>query len=53
MTAPTTKRSEAFKADAAKPHDRSRPLMLTNEISVEALVSLLHEFLDQGALPAL
>ncbi len=53
MTAPTTHRIDAFKAEAGKPRDRTRPIMLTNEISVDQLVRLLHEFLDQGALPAL
>ncbi len=53
MTAPTTNRIDAFTAEAAKPHDRTRPIMLTNEIAVERLVSLLDEFVAQGALPAL
>jgi hypothetical protein len=53
MTAPTTHRIDVFKAEAGKPHDRPRPIMLTDEISVDRLVRLLHEFLDQGALPAL
>ena len=50
MTAPTKNR---FEADIIKPHDRSRPFVLTNEIAVDRLVSLLHEFVAQGALPAL
>jgi len=53
MTAPTTNRFDAFKAEATKPHDRTRPIMLTNEIAVESLVSLLHEFVALRALPAL
>jgi hypothetical protein len=53
MTAPTTNRFDAFKAEATKPRDRTRPIMLTNEIAVESLVSLLHEFVALGALPAL
>jgi hypothetical protein len=53
MTAPTTNRFDAFKAEATKPHDRTRLVTLTNEIAVESLVSLLHEFVAQGALPAL
>ncbi len=52
MTAPTTRRTDAVKAEAATP-PRTRPFMLTNEISVDILVTLLNEFLDQGALPAL
>jgi hypothetical protein len=53
MTAPTTNRFEAFQAEAPKPHDRMRPIMLTNEIAVDRLLALLHEFVAQGALPAL
>jgi hypothetical protein len=52
MAAPTKNR---FEADVIKikPHDRRRPIMLTNEIAVERLVSLLSEFVAEGALPAL
>jgi hypothetical protein len=53
MTAPTTNRFDAFQADAPKPHDRMRPIMLTNDIAIERLVGLLHEFVAQGALPVL
>jgi hypothetical protein len=30
-----------------------RPIMLTDEIAIDRLVVLLHEFVAQGALPAL
>jgi hypothetical protein len=50
MTAPTMNK---FEADVVKPQDRSHPFVLTNEIDVEHLVSLLQEFLAEGALPAL
>ncbi len=50
MTAPIKNR---FEADIIKPHDRRRPITLTDEIAVERLVSLLNEFLAEGALPAL
>jgi hypothetical protein len=50
VTAPTNNR---FEADVIKPHDRARPITVTNEIAVERLVSLLSEFVAQGALPAL
>lgn len=53
MTAPTRDRFDAFTAEATKPHDRTRPFMLTNEFAVERLVSLFHEFVAQGALPSL
>jgi len=55
MTAPVKNRfeaSEASEAEAIKPHDRTRPFGLTNEIAVERLVSLLNEVVAQGALPA-
>ena len=50
MTAPITSR---FEADVIKPRDRTGPLIPTNEIAVERLVSLLEEFVAAGALPAL
>jgi hypothetical protein len=50
VTAPTKNR---FEADVIRPHDRTRPIIVTNEIAVERLVSLLNEFVAQGALPAL
>ena len=53
MTAPATNRFDAFQVEPSKPHDRVRPIMLTNEIATERLVGLLHEFVAQGALPAL
>jgi hypothetical protein len=53
MTAPTTSRTDAFKPEAITPRDRMRPIVLTNEFAVDRLVGLLHEFVAQGALPAL
>jgi len=53
MTAPTTNRFDGLKAESTRPHDRTRPFMLTNEIAVERLVGLLSEFVAEGALPAL
>jgi hypothetical protein len=50
MTAPT---ENSFEAAVVRPHDRTRPITLTNEIAVERLVALLSEFVAQGALPAL
>jgi hypothetical protein len=50
VTAPAKNR---FEADVIKPHDRTRPITLTNEIAAERLVSLLNEFVAEGALPAL
>jgi hypothetical protein len=50
VSAPTTNR---FEADVVTLHDWKRPITLTNEIAVERLVSLLKEFVAQGALPAL
>jgi hypothetical protein len=50
VTAPIENR---FEADVIKPHDRTRPIILTNEIAVERLVMLLDEFIAAGALPAL
>jgi len=53
MTAPTTTRIEAFKANGIKPRDRMRPIVLTNEIAFDHLLGLLDEVVAQGALPAL
>ena len=50
MTTPITSR---FETDVIKPHDRTRPIIPTDEIAVERLVSLLKEFVAAGALPAL
>lgn len=50
MTAPTKNK---FETDVPRPHDRTRPIALTNEIAVDRPVSLLNEFVAQGALPAL
>ena len=50
MTTPT---KNGFQADIIKPHDRRRPITLTDEIAVERLLSLLNEFVAAGALPAL
>ena len=50
MTAPIKNR---FEADIIKPHDRTGPIILANEIAVERLVILLNEFVAAGALPAL
>jgi hypothetical protein len=50
VTAPIENR---FEADVIKPHDWTRPIILTNEIAVERLVMLLDEFIAAGALPAL
>jgi hypothetical protein len=53
MTAPTTTRIDAFKAEGTKPRDPMRPIVLTNEIAFDRLVVLLDEVVAQGALPAL
>ena len=53
MTAPTENRFDACKVEGVKPHDRTHPITLTNEIAVERPVSLLNELAAQGALPAL
>jgi hypothetical protein len=49
----TTPTENNFETDVIRPHDRTRPITLTNEIAVDRLVSLLNEFVAQGALPAL
>jgi hypothetical protein len=49
----TTPIKNRFEADIIKPHDRTRPIILTNEIAVEGLVSLIDELVAEGALPAL
>ena len=49
VTAPTKKR---FEVDIIKPYDRPRT-MVTSDIAVERMVSLLNELVAKGALPAL
>ena len=48
MAAPTENK---FETDVIRPHDRTRSITLTNEIAVDRPVSLLNEFVAQGALP--
>jgi hypothetical protein len=50
VTAPI---KNGFEADIIKRHDQRRPIILTDEIAVQRLLSLLNEFVAAGALPAL
>jgi len=50
VNAPTKKRLDP---DVIKPYDRPNSRMVTSDIAVERMVSLLSEVVAKGALPAL